>query len=145
MALTTRQLWVLVGAAAVLVVGIIAGALALASGGDDDARPAGGRGCHRSMCFQFRVRVEASHAAWIFVSLSAARKLIRAIPGQITGRGKQQSVGGHRDGVRDAGHTIGEVGQQPTEILRSCHASCSLLLSEPPCPPASPGEASESP
>src|SRR5437868_9845322 len=31
--------------------------------------------------------------------------------------------------MRDAGYPIGEVGQQPAEILRSCHASCSL----PPC------------
>src|SRR2546429_236721 len=31
--------------------------------------------------------------------------------------------------MRDAGYAICEVGQQPAEILRCCHASCSL----PPC------------
>src|SRR5205814_10136048 len=48
---------------------------------------------------------------------------------QVPGRGQEQAVSRDRDSVRDAGYAIGEVGQQPTEILGSRHESCSL----PPC------------
>src|SRR5439155_7416226 len=58
-----------------------------------------------------------------------SRELVSAVPWQIPGRGEQQAIRRHGDRVRDAGYPIGEVGQKPAEILRSCHASCSL----PPC------------
>src|SRR5205823_10826948 len=54
---------------------------------------------------------------------------VSAVPWQIPGCGEQQAVRRHGNRVGDAGYPIGEVGQKPAEILRSCHASCSL----PPC------------
>src|SRR5205814_125302 len=58
-----------------------------------------------------------------------SRELVSAVPWQIPGCGEQQAVRRHGNRVGDAGYPIGEVGQKPAEILRSCHASCSL----PPC------------
>ena len=50
-----------------------------------------------------------------------AAKLVGPVARQVPGRGQEQAVRGDRDRVRDTGHAVGEVGQQPTEILRSCH------------------------
>ena len=57
-------------------------------------------------------------------------QLVGTVPREVAGGREQQPVGRNRDGVGDTWHPVGEVRQQPAQILRTCHASCSLPLGD---------------
>ena len=59
-------------------------------------------------------------------------QLVGVVARQVVGDRHQQPVGGHHDGVRDAGHPLGERAHQPAQIPRVLTQS--VITAAPPSP-----------